>query len=139
MTEPYRTWGYRAGESRIFELPGDKRELPPGWYDSPARIPEEDKARVAAAQDPPASVPSIDEQELAEAKRLLSLALADNEKLQRRVTELEERLAAMEALFHDESHSTAQVPAADSEPEPPPPGALDEKTPQPSASKPKKK
>lgn len=39
MSETVRKWGYKKGESKIFELPADKAALPKGWYESPADIP----------------------------------------------------------------------------------------------------
>lgn len=37
------TWGYKLGAARIFQLRIGE-PLPPGWYDSPAKVPAE-KAR----------------------------------------------------------------------------------------------
>jgi hypothetical protein len=96
MTGTIPTWGYRQGASQIFELkPGE--DLPKGWYDSPAKIPDGDPgqggepAGAASHPAPQASPPppSIDEQERAEHARVL----AENAALKARVAELEAHIA----------------------------------------------
>lgn len=95
MTHTIPTWGYRAGESRIFDLPADNPKLPEGWYDSPALIPTEDLANLPPPPAPAPS-PSVDEQEEAERRRAIEenqQLRARNEELELRVIELEEQLA----------------------------------------------
>ena len=89
-------WGYRQGESRIFELPADDPVLPEGWYDSPARVPRDAKVPANAgagkegAQAAASAAPSIAVQEAVERARLLE---AENARLEARVAELEEQLS----------------------------------------------
>jgi hypothetical protein len=100
MTATVPTWGYRKGESRIFELPAGAG-LPEGWYDSPMRIPAAEPGtggeRQSGSPHPPSGVSpppaaTIDDQERAEYVR----AVAENTLLKERIAELEARLALYE-------------------------------------------
>lgn len=133
MSATVPTWGYRQGESRIFELPHGGA-LPAGWYDSPAKIPAGGSGKgggpAAAVSHPappaPPPPPSIEEQERAEYGR----ALAENAALKARLAELEAQLAGAVPLPLPQVAGLPQPPGSEpglreilqnADPTPPPP------------------
>jgi len=112
------TWGYRKGESRIFDLPAGGK-LPPGWYDSPAKIPDGNPGQggaPAVADLPPAPQvapppPSIRVQEMRELQRLLAEAVAETTGLKARVLELEAELTAVHQPFVEAAEGLPPPPA----------------------------
>jgi hypothetical protein len=123
MADTVPTWGYRQGESRIFELPAANPVLPKGWYDSPAKVPDGDPGQggepaALASHPPPQASPPLPSIEEMEAFTYANLA-EENRKLKERVAELEAWIAG--AVPAEEPHPENPK---EREPElPPVPGA----------------
>lgn len=58
-------WGYKDGESRIFDVDEAKPDLPKGWYESPADVPTKAAAKKnETKQDKGADLQSFSKEEL---------------------------------------------------------------------------